>query len=410
MTSTVRCRGCGGALPAPFLDLGPTPLANAYRRPDDSSPEPTHPLRVAACPECHLVQLVETVPPSELFSEYLYFSSYSDSFLRHAERMAASLRGRLHLESAGRVLEVASNDGYLLQYFQRAGLSVLGVEPARNIAAHAQERGIPTLVRFFGPEVVDEAIAALGGRADLVVGNNVLAHVPDIVSFLRAARACLAPRGLAVFEFPYLGRTISALEYDTIYHEHVFYLSAHAIERLAEASDLELADVETHAVQGLSLRVFLSPRGSGTRSTAVTRLLQEEVAAGLTTPERFARFAGDVHAHRQALRQRLEHLRSQGLRVAAYGAPAKGNTLLNACSVTAEMIDFTVDRSPHKQGLLLPGSGIPILPPEELLRRRPDVALLLPWNLSAEIAEAQAEYRRAGGRFLLPFPAPHFLD
>jgi SAM-dependent methyltransferase len=400
-----RCRGCGSALPTPFLDLGTQPLANALLDPG-AEVEARYPLAVCRCAECQLVQLERTVDPEALFSEYVYFSSYSDTFLAHAERMAATLTERFHLGRGSRVLEIASNDGYLLRYFQPRGISVLGVEPARNVAAVARGRGIPTLEAFFGPGAV-ERIRAEFGPADLLVGNNVLAHAPEVNPFLAAARACLGKGGVAVFEFPYLGDLLDGVEFDTVYHEHVFYLSLCAVEGLARRAGLRVFDLERQKVHGGSLRVFLEAEETGRPvSAAVLELRASEVTAGLLAPERYLAFASAACRVREELVALLARLRAGGKRLAAYGAPAKGNTLLNYCGLGAETLAFTVDRSPHKQGKLLPGSRVPVRPPETLLAEQPDYTLILPWNIAPEIVAQQAEYVRRGGRFLVPVPRP----
>jgi len=403
------CLGCAAALGAPFLDLGRLPLANALLRPEEAgAPEPRLPLAVAYCARCHLVQLTALAPPETLFGEYLYFSSYSDHFVAHARAMAEALAGRFALDAGRRVLEIASNDGYLLQFFQVRGIPVLGVEPARNVAAAAQARGIPTLDRFFGPEVVDEIVRRFG-RADVIVGNNVLAHVPTINAFVAAVGACLAPGGAAVFEFPYLGDLLERTAFDTIYHEHVFYYSLAAVAGLAARAGLEVFDVERQAIHGGSLRVFVQHAGARPVAPAVARLRAEEDAAGLTQAERFAGFSRDVARLCEDLVALLRRLRGEGRRLAAYGAPAKGTVLLNACGIGTDLLEFTVDRSPHKQGRLVPGVRLPIRPVEDLLSEMPDVTLLLPWNLAGEILEQQAEYRRKGGAFLLPVPVPRVI-
>jgi SAM-dependent methyltransferase len=403
------CLGCAAALGAPFLDLGRLPLANAFPRPeDDGTPEARLPLAVTYCAGCHLVQLTEVAAPSTLFGEYLYFSSYSDHFVAHARAMAEALADRFALDTGRRVLEIASNDGYLLQFFQARGIPVLGVEPARNVAAAAVARGIPTLNRFFGLETVDEVVRVFG-RADVIVGNNVLAHVPAIGPFVAAVRACLAPAGAAVFEFPYLGDLLEATAFDTIYHEHVFYLSLVAVAGLAAGAGLEVFDVERQAIHGGSLRVFLQHAGARPVTAAVARLRAHEDATGLTGAQRFAGFRRDVTRLRGELVALVRRLRDEGRRLAAYGAPAKGTILLNACGIGSDLLEFTVDRNPHKQGRLVPGVRIPIRPVEDLLREMPDVALLLPWNLAGEILEQQAEYLRKGGAFLLPVPTPRVI-
>jgi SAM-dependent methyltransferase len=404
-----RCLGCAGALGEPFLDLGAQPLANALLRPEDlDRPEPRFPLAVAYCARCHLVQLTETAPPAALFEDYVYFSSYSEHFLAHARAMADALVARFALGPSARVLEIASNDGYLLQFFQARGVPVLGVEPARNVAAVAQARGIPTLARFFGPELAPEIVRDFG-RPDVVVGNNVLAHVPGINAFLGAVAACLAPAGAAVFEFPYVAELLERTAFDTIYHEHVFYYSLSAVGALAARAGLELFDVERQAVHGGSLRVFLQRPGARAVAAGVGRLLGEERAAGLIGAGRYAGFAAAVARLREDLVGRLRRLRAEGRRLAAYGAPAKGTVLLNVCGLGPDVLEFTVDRSPHKQGRLIPGVRLPIRPTEDLVKAMPDVTLLLPWNLVDEIVEQQGEYLRRGGAFLVPVPAPRLV-
>ncbi|HEU4367462.1 MAG TPA: class I SAM-dependent methyltransferase [Methylomirabilota bacterium] len=403
------CLGCASALGDAFLDLGAQPLANAFVNVEDAvHPEPRFPLAVAYCARCHLVQLTATAPPAALFGEYLYFTSYSDHFLDHARAMAAALTERFGLGPRRRVLEIASNDGYLLQFFQARGIPVLGVEPARNVAAAAAARGIPTLNRFFGPETVDEIVRTFG-RADVLVGNNVLAHVPDINALLGAVGACLATAGAAVFEFPYLGELLARTAFDTIYHEHVFYYSLASVTSLAARARLEIFDVEPQPVHGGSLRVFLQHAGARPVSPAVDRLRIQEDAAGLTRAARYAGFGDEVARLRARLVSLLGRLRSEGRRLAAYGAPAKGTILLNVCGIGTDLLDFTVDRSPHKHGRLVPGVRLPIRPVEDLLREMPDFTLLLPWNLTDEILGQQGEYLRKGGVFVIPGPAPRLI-
>jgi SAM-dependent methyltransferase len=343
-----------------------------------------------------------------MFEEYLYFTSYSDHFMAHAEAMATSFTERFALGPVSRVLEIASNDGYLLKFFLGRAIPVLGVEPARNIAAVAQARGIPTLNRFFGPEVVADIIGEFG-RADVVIGNNVLAHVPTINDFFAAVAACLAPGGAAIFEFPYLGEMLERTAFDTVYHEHVFYYSLAAVAGLGGRAGLEVFDVESQPVHGGSLRVFFQHRGVRPLAPAVARLHAAETAAGLTGRARYAGFQAQVTRFTTELVARLRALRQEGRRLAAYGAPAKGTVLLNACGVDTTLLDFTVDRSPHKQGRLVPGVRLPIRPPEDLLREMPDVTLLLPWNLADEIVAQQAEYLAKGGAFLVPGLPPRLV-
>jgi SAM-dependent methyltransferase len=403
------CLGCSAALADPFLDLGVQPLANAFLRPDQAAgSEPRFPLAVAYCARCHLVQLTETAPPAMLFETYLYFTSYSDHFLAHARAMAAALSERFALGPRRRVLEIASNDGYLLQFFLERGIPVLGVEPARNVAAVASQRGIPTLNRFFDREAVNEIIGSFG-QADVIIGNNVLAHVPTINTLLAAVGACLAPGGAVVFEFPYLGDLLDRTAFDTIYHEHAFYYSLAAIDALAVRAGLEIFDVQRQPVHGGSLRVFLQRPGSRPVASAVERFHADESAAGLTSAARYTGFSRDVARLCTDLVGLLRRLRDEGRRLAAYGAPAKGTVLLNACGIGTDLLDFTVDRSPHKHGRLVPGVRLPIRPVEDLVREMPDVTLLLPWNLADEIVDQQAEYLRKGGAFVVPVPAPRVI-
>ncbi len=404
-----RCLGCSSLLPDPFLDLGSMPLANAYVPAAEASrPQPSYPLAVAYCPGCHLVQLIRRVPPEEMFTEYLYLSSYSESFLSHAQKMANSLIERFGLGPKHRVLEVGSNDGYLLQFFQRRAIPVLGVEPAKNIAGEAERRGIPTLNRFFEPDAVQEILGSFGA-ADLIIGNNVLAHVPGINGFLAAVRSCLAPTGVAIFEFPHVKELLEKIEFDTIYHEHVFYYSLSAVRILAERAGLELFDVLRQKVHGGSLRIFLQAKSGNPVSPAVEALLKQERDAGLTDPERFAVFSRQVVGLKEKLLALMRSLKEEGRRLAAYGAPAKGNALLNYCGIGTELLEFTVDRNLKKQGMLTPGARLLIRPPEDLLSEMPDYTLILPWNIADEILQQQAAYRRRGGRFIIPIPEPRVV-
>ena len=398
------CLGCQSILPHPFLDLGKMPLANAYIKPGESHhPEPTYPLSLTYCNFCKLVQLCDLVPPEKMFSEYLYFSSYSDTFLDHAEKMAKDLTSHLSLNTNSRVVEIASNDGYLLKYFLQMGIQVLGIEPAINIAEIATKRGIPTINKFFNPRVAQEIIKQFG-QADLIIGNNVLAHVPKIIEFLESVKACLSPGALAVFEFPYLGELLDKTAFDTIYHEHVFYLSATAVNNLALRAGLQLIDVSHQPVHGGSLRVFLKSGSSNPSTAAVGTILSLEDKLGITAPDRFATFSRDVMLLKRKLIECLVKIKKSGGRLAAYGAPAKGSTLLNYCGIGKDLLEFTVDRNPHKQSLLMPGSHLPIRPPEDLIKIMPDYTLILPWNISDEIISQQREYTKNGGKFIIPIP------
>ncbi len=398
------CRGCGRSGLEVVLDLGEMPLANAILTEADlARPEPRYPLALAYCPACWLVQITETVAPDLLFREYTYFSSVSDAFVEHSRRIAERLIGQRGLGSDSLVVELASNDGYLLQHYARAGVPVLGIDPARNVAEVATARGVPTLAEFFTRDLADE-LARSGRVADVVHANNVIAHVPDLNGFVAGMARILKPAGVAVIETPYLRELVERLEFDTIYHEHIFYHSLTALSRVFERNGLSIVDVERLAVHGGSLRVFAMHSGAEDPGEAVGELLAEETAVGLCSPEYYATFAGRVEALGRELRSMLVSLRSQGHTVAAYGAAAKGAVLLNAFNIGPDLISFVADRSPHKQGHLMPGVHIPIVGPDQLVARKPEECLLLTWNFADEILAQQAEYRRLGGRFIIPVP------
>lgn len=403
------CLGCAEPLPPAFLNLGSTPLANSYLEPNgDAQDEDVFPLAVVFCPACFLVQLSETVPPEKMFKDYLYFSSYSESFLVHARAMCEALSERFNLGGESRVLEVASNDGYLLQYFKAKGIPVLGVEPASNIAEESRRRGIETLNCFFGPQAVDEILKSFGS-VDLLIGNNVLAHVPAINEFLAATAACLRKSGCAVFEFPHVQELLRKTEFDTIYHEHVFYYSLHALKHLAERAGLEIFDVSKKKVHGGTLRVFLRRSSGAGVPDSVKSMLDQESDAGLTRSETYGAFSSRVATLKRDLRELLGGLKGAGKKICAYGAPAKGNTLLNYCGIGSDVIDFTVDRSPHKQNKLLPGTRIPIRNPGDISSTKPEYLLILPWNIQDEIMQQMAHIREWGGKFVVPIPNPKVL-
>ena len=406
--ASLRCRACGAADFAPVISLGQTPLANALLNEADlSSPEPTFPLDVVLCRACSLVQITLSVPPERLFSEYPYFSSVSDAWVAHARQIAARLIRSRGLNGDSLVVEVASNDGYLLQHYQREGIPVLGIEPARNIASIAQSRGIPSLPEFFGLDLA-RTMRAQGRAADIIHANNVLAHVPDLTGVVRGLHVLLAPRGVVVVEVPYVRDMIDRGEFDTIYHEHLCYFSLTALVRLFSAQGLTIVDVERLATHGGSLRVF-AQRAERTEDqpavdASVDRLLAEEEAWGIDQPARYESFAADAARIRRDLIAAVSESRAAGRRVAAYGAAAKGATLLNYAGLTSREIEFVVDRSTHKHGRFTPGAHVPVLPVEALLARQPDDTILLAWNFVDEILEQQQEYRRRGGRFVVPIP------
>ncbi len=405
----LTCRLCAAPLTRTFVDLGLSPLANSYVEATAAEqPETFYPLHVRVCDACLLVQLPAIETPEAIFSDYAYFSSVSPSWLEHARRYADEAIDRWGLVGTSRVVEIASNDGYLLRNFVEAGIPALGVEPAGNVAAVAVESGVPTLVDFFGAECGARVAAA--GRADLMVANNVLAHVPDINDFLAGFAALLAPAGVATFEFPHLLNLIEQTQFDTIYHEHYSYLSLGTVERALDRHGLVVFDVEELPTHGGSLRVFACHGSAGRDRTARTDVVRlREQDAGLAAIEGYAHFGERVADCRDAFLRALMDARRDGLRVAAYGAPAKGNTLLNYCGIRRDLIAFTVDRSPHKQGLLLPGTRIPILAPDAITVERPDLLVVLPWNLRDEIIEQMAGIREWGGRFLIPVPRPEIV-
>ena len=404
------CRGCGSEGLEIVLSLGSMPPSNALRTEEQlGMPEPTYLLDLAFCPVCALAQITVSVAPSELFAGYAYFSSYSTTMLAHAEELVERMVSERGLGSGDLAMEIASNDGYLLQYYLRAGVPVLGIDPARNVAAVAQEHGVETLCDFFGADLA-EGLRDSGRRASVLHANNVLAHVPDINGVVRGIGRVLDDGGVAVIETPYVRDLVERLEFDTIYHEHLFYYSLTALDRLFERNGVRLVDVERIPIHGGSLRVFAAPGGvAGDVSDAVPRMLEEEDRARIATPEYFHGFAERVGLLKEQLHTLVFDLKAQGHRLAAYGAAAKGAVLLNTCGIAADQIDFVADRSEYKQGRFMPGVHIPIVGPERLLEEMPDEVLLLAWNLADEILGQQAEYTSRGGRFIIPIPEPEVV-
>jgi hypothetical protein len=405
------CLFCGTPLEHTFVDLGKSPLCESYLSAAQlDGMEPFFPLHVYVCGECFLVQLKEYVSGEEIFTEYAYFSSYSDSWLAHARRYTEQMIAQLDLDESSQVIEVASNDGYLLQYFVERGIRSLGIEPAANVAKVAVQRGVPTLVKFFGRETARQLVED-GTQADLLLGNNVLAQVPDVNDFVAGLKIALAPKGAITIEFPHLMQLVANNQFDTIYHEHFSYFSWVSAERIFAAHGLVLYDVEELPTHGGSLRIYA--RHAEDESKPVTdraqSLRQREVDAGLLSLEYYRSFARQVEATKRDLLEFLIEAKRAGKQVVGYGAPGKGNTLLNYCGIRTDFLDFTVDRSPYKQGKFLPGTQIPIRHPDALREARPDFVLILPWNLREEIAAQLSYVREWGGRLVVPIPRVEVL-
>jgi hypothetical protein len=406
-----HCRLCGLRLQHVFVDLGMSPLCEAFVPADKvDGMEPYFPLRVLVCDDCFLVQLKEYVGPESIFEEYAYFSSYSTSWVEHARQYCHMVVKRLALGADSLVVELASNDGYLLQHFGPLGIPVLGVEPAANVARTAIEKGVPTRVDFFGVRLAQELV---GERrmADLIVGNNVLAQVPDLNDFVAGMRLLLKREGVITLEFPHLERLMEGNQFDTIYHEHFSYFSLTTVEKMAARHDLKLIDVEELTTHGGSLRVYLARSDSARpRERRVSDLLAREAALGLDQIATYSAFAEQVRRTKRKLLELLIELKNQGKTICGYGAPGKGNTLLNYCGIGTDFLDFTVDRNPYKHGRYTPGMHIPIKPIEAIAEARPDYVLVLPWNLKQEIAHQMRGISDWGGKFIIPIPEATILD
>jgi 2-polyprenyl-3-methyl-5-hydroxy-6-metoxy-1,4-benzoquinol methylase len=405
------CRFCGEVLTDTVVDLGMSPLCESYVRQEDlNSMERFYPLHVLVCRICWLVQLQQYVSAEDIFTEYAYFSSYSTSWVEHMHRYADDMRARFALDGDSHVVELASNDGYLLQWFVQAGVPVLGIEPAANVAEAAEAKGVPTLVKFFGHELALQ-LASHGRRADLLIGNNVLAQVPDLNDFVAGMKTLLSPTGVITLEFPHVLRLIDENQFDTIYHEHFSYFSLHTVMTIFADHGLEVFDVDELPTHGGSLRVYGRHDDDLTHpiERSVKELLAREDAFGLTGIDRYTQFTAQVEETKRDILDLLIGLKREGKAIAGYGAPGKGNTLLNYCGIRTDFLDFTVDRSVYKQGRSLPGTHIPIFEPEEIDRRRPDYVFILPWNVKDEIIEQMAHIREWGGQFIVPIPRPEII-
>jgi hypothetical protein len=410
--ATHNCLFCHTPLRQTFVDLGMSPLCESYVNAENlNQMEPFYPLHVRVCGKCFLVQLAEFVSPEHIFTEYAYFSSFSDSWLKHAADYVDMIVGRLNLGQSSLAVELASNDGYLLQNFVKKGIPALGVEPAANVAKVAVEKGVPTLVKFFGRANAREMVAS-GKLADLVIGNNVLAQVPDLNDFVGGIRIILKPQGVATLEFPHLMKLMAENQYDTIYHEHFSYFSFLAVEKIFAAHDLILFDVEELATHGGSIRIYARHKEDASKPVGrrVVELRNRELAAGIDRMETYSTFGEKVKESKRSLLDFLIQAKRAGKKIAGYGAPGKGNTLLNYCGIRTDFIDFTVDRNPYKQGKFLPGTHIPIFSPEKIMVTRPDYVLILPWNFKDEIVKQMAFIREWGGKFVVPIPTAKIIS
>jgi len=401
-----HCRFCGAPLEDTFVDLGMSPPCQTHIEPHQlHHMEAFYPLHAFVCAKCFLVQLKAYIAPQDIFTEYAYFSSYSNSWLQHAQAYTEAMVKRLGLSVASRVVEIASNDGYLLQYFAKKGIPVLGIEPAANVAQVAIEKGIPSVTKFFGVETAKELVAS-NSHADLLLGNNVLAHVPDLNDFVRGMKLLLKATGVITMEFPHLMRLMEGNQFDTIYHEHFSYLSFCTVERLFAAHGLTIFDVEELPTHGGSLRIYArhTEAVSMPVSAAVETLRTREFGAGFGKLEHYRSFRNQVGNTKRRLLETLIEIKRKGKRIAGYGAPGKGNTLLNYCAIRTDFLDYTVDRNPYKQGKYTPGTHIPIHPEDRIRTTQPDYVLILPWNLKDEIMEQLAYIREWGGKFIVPIP------
>ena len=406
LQSIPHCRFCNSELHYTFVDLGMSPLCESYISEDSlNQMEPFFPLHVLVCEKCYLVQLEEYVSAQDIFTEYAYFSSYSDTWLDHVRNYTHQMIDRFGLDTQSHVVEVASNDGYLLQYFVEKKIPCLGIEPAANVAKVAVEKGVPTIVEFFGQQCA-QRLASEGKLADLIAGNNVLAQVPDLNDFVRGLKILLKPQGVITIEFPHLMRLIEENQFDTIYHEHFSYFSFTAAENIFKSHGLTLFDVEELPTHGGSLRIFGRHDEDSSKpvSSRVIELRSREEAAGFREMQYYSAFSEQVKETKRKLLSFLIDIKRQGKSIAGYGAPGKGNTLLNYCGIRNDFIDYTVDRNPYKQGKYLPGTHIPIYHPDHIIETKPDYVFILPWNFKDEIMKQEAFIREWGGKFIVPIP------
>lgn len=411
MNVTPACRFCKYPLEHTLVDLGMSPLCESFLTAEQlNHMEPFYPLHVYVCKECNLAQLEEYVSPEEIFTEYAYFSSYSDSWLKHAKRYTDLMVERFGIHNESLVVELASNDGYLLQYFVEKNIPVLGIEPAKNVARVALDKGIPTLVEFFG-EAMARNLVGQNKQADLILGNNVLAQVPGLNDFVAGMKILLKAQGIITIEFPHLVRLMDENQFDTIYHEHFSYFSLITSEKIFAAHGLTIFDVEELPTHGGSLRIYARHTDDGTKTVTdrVIELRKREEMFGLTRMETYAAFSEKVKETKRKLLEFLIKAKREGKSIAGYGAPGKGNTLLNYCGIRTDFIDYTVDRNPYKHGRFTPGTHIPIFPPDRIRQTRPDYVFILPWNLRNEIIAQESYIREWGGKFIVPIPEVEIL-
>jgi 2-polyprenyl-3-methyl-5-hydroxy-6-metoxy-1,4-benzoquinol methylase len=407
-----KCRFCKAILQHTFVDLGMSPLSNSYLKLDQlNKAEKFYPLHTYVCEQCLLVQLEEFESPDHIFSDYAYFSSYSDSWLSHSKKYTDLVIDRFSLNKSSLVIEIASNDGYLLQFFKEHNIPILGIEPAANVAQVAESKGIPTLVKFFGVQTAQE-LFDIGKSSDLLLGNNVLAHVPDINDFVAGMKIILKPEGVLTMEFPHLWQLINQNQFDTIYHEHFSYLSFTTVEKIFAFHGITLFDVEELSTHGGSLRIYGMHEHNQKFivSDHVRLLKQKEHQSSLDKVDTYLQFSNQVMSTKRKLLSFIIELKNKGKTIVGYGAPAKGNTLLNYCGIRTDLLEYTCDRSPHKQGLFLPGTHIPIYSPDKIAETKPDYVLILPWNLKDEICSQLSYIREWGGKFIVPIPEVEVLE